>query len=173
MKFKTLALVMASAASCLVAIPASAAPYLFELTGSRTATFTIDTTTVPDFVSSSFIGDQVSYNVVPGTFGGSVQTASVGFGTFLAATLNIGGSPQGFTQFAGPDLFTLVNSRPVFNVGTFNLTSIVSGNSTLKISAATAAVPEPATWAMMVAGFGIVGFSMRRRSNLRTFVQFN
>ena len=29
---------------------------------------------------------------------------------------------------------------------------------------ATAAVPEPATWAMMIAGFGVVGGSMRRRS---------
>jgi hypothetical protein len=25
-----------------------------------------------------------------------------------------------------------------------------------------AAVPEPATWAMMIAGFGMVGFAMRR-----------
>ena len=29
--------------------------------------------------------------------------------------------------------------------------------------AATAAVPEPATWGMMIAGFGLVGASMRRR----------
>jgi len=29
----------------------------------------------------------------------------------------------------------------------------------------TAAVPEPATWAMMIAGFGVVGGSLRRRTN--------
>jgi hypothetical protein len=28
------------------------------------------------------------------------------------------------------------------------------------------AVPEPATWAMMIAGFGAVGFAMRRRQNV-------
>jgi len=28
----------------------------------------------------------------------------------------------------------------------------------------TGAVPEPATWAMMIAGFGLVGGAMRRRS---------
>ncbi|MBS0480200.1 MAG: PEP-CTERM sorting domain-containing protein [Proteobacteria bacterium] len=28
---------------------------------------------------------------------------------------------------------------------------------------ATAAVPEPATWAMMIMGFGLMGYSMRRR----------
>lgn len=30
-----------------------------------------------------------------------------------------------------------------------------------------AAVPEPSTWAMMVLGFGLVGFAMRRRQTVR------
>lgn len=30
-----------------------------------------------------------------------------------------------------------------------------------------AAVPEPATWAMMLAGFGVVGLAMRRHRNVR------
>lgn len=34
-----------------------------------------------------------------------------------------------------------------------------------------AAVPEPGTWAMMLAGFGAIGFAMRRRPR-RTAVQF-
>lgn len=36
---------------------------------------------------------------------------------------------------------------------------------------ATAAVPEPASWAMMIAGFGLVGGAMRRRK-VRTTVSF-
>jgi hypothetical protein len=32
---------------------------------------------------------------------------------------------------------------------------------------ATGAVPEPATWAMMIMGFGLVGGAMRRRQNVR------
>jgi hypothetical protein len=32
---------------------------------------------------------------------------------------------------------------------------------------ATYAVPEPSTWAMMILGFGVIGFAMRRRSNYR------
>lgn len=35
---------------------------------------------------------------------------------------------------------------------------------------ATAAVPEPATWAMMLAGFGMVGFGMRRRAPTRAML---
>ncbi|QXQ08507.1 PEPxxWA-CTERM sorting domain-containing protein [Sphingosinicellaceae bacterium] len=30
------------------------------------------------------------------------------------------------------------------------------------------AVPEPGTWALMVAGFGLTGVSLRRRTGLRT-----
>lgn len=38
--------------------------------------------------------------------------------------------------------------------------------------AAVAAVPEPATWAMMLLGFGGIGFAMRRRSQVRTTVSY-
>lgn len=34
------------------------------------------------------------------------------------------------------------------------------------------AVPEPATWAMMVLGFGVLGFGMRRRNTLTTRTTF-
>lgn len=37
-------------------------------------------------------------------------------------------------------------------------------NLTLARGATAAAVPESATWAMMIAGFGLVGYSLRRRS---------
>ncbi len=154
-----------------ISMPASAATYLFQLSGSRDATFTIDTAVAPDYQSSSFIGDQVSYDNVAGSFGGVEGTATVGFGTFLTATLNILGSPQGFTQFAGPDLFTLIGNVPVFNIGTFNLTSLVSGSSTLQISAESmnAAVPEPASWAMFIGGFGLIGATMRRKKAVVRF----
>ena len=37
---------------------------------------------------------------------------------------------------------------------------------------AIAPVPEPATWAMMILGFGVVGFAMRRRRGVATTVRF-
>ena len=39
----------------------------------------------------------------------------------------------------------------------------------VSVTAATAAVPEPATWGLMIAGFGLVGAAMRRR---QTAVRF-
>ncbi|MFD1788149.1 cistern family PEP-CTERM protein [Sphingomonas floccifaciens] len=43
-------------------------------------------------------------------------------------------------------------------------------NNNLSLSATgtiTSAVPEPATWAMMMLGFGVVGYGMRRRTAVR------
>jgi hypothetical protein len=37
---------------------------------------------------------------------------------------------------------------------------------------AVAAVPEAGTWGMMIAGFGVMGFSLRRRSKVSTAVRF-
>ncbi len=34
------------------------------------------------------------------------------------------------------------------------------------------AVPEAATWMMMIAGFGMIGFAMRKRSSVKTTVRF-
>jgi len=35
------------------------------------------------------------------------------------------------------------------------------------------AVPEPATWALMLLGFGMAGYAMRKRPNVRTRVSFS
>lgn len=47
----------------------------------------------------------------------------------------------------------------------------IGRNFAFRIDAA-GAVPEPATWAMLVAGFGVIGFAMRRRENQTTRVSF-
>jgi hypothetical protein len=43
--------------------------------------------------------------------------------------------------------------------------------STNKVSLTAAAVPEPATWAMMLFGFGGIGYSMRRKRSTQTLAQ--
>ena len=73
---------------------------------------------------------------------------------------------------------------------TIPITSTLAGNSWRSTTGATgsfdsysqdhafrlesnvAAVPEPATWAMMIAGFGMVGFAMRRRAKVSTAVAY-
>ncbi len=40
------------------------------------------------------------------------------------------------------------------------------------VAAANGAVPEPATWAMMIVGFGAIGGTLRRRQNVAARVRF-
>jgi hypothetical protein len=47
-----------------------------------------------------------------------------------------------------------------------NLVYNASSNAVLYSTGTTPGVPEPATWAMMITGFGLVGLAMRRRSAL-------
>ncbi|MGB7407352.1 MAG: PEPxxWA-CTERM sorting domain-containing protein, partial [Pontixanthobacter sp.] len=60
---------------------------------------------------------------------------------------------------SGPSsIFSGTLQNPVFTAGSPTL-----NRGTLVISEVAAAVPEPATWAMMLIGFGAIGFSLRAR----------
>jgi hypothetical protein len=62
------------------------------------------------------------------------------------------------SQAADEQLYTIdLTTGSTTLVGAYNLSSNIAGLAFLS------GVPEPATWAMMMAGFGCVGFSMRRR----------
>ena len=165
-----LCVIAAVAAGSIYTSSANAEALLFELSGSRNATFTLDSSTPSSFTSSALIGDQISFNNVSGTFAGAVGTANVSFGTNLVADLNIQSASLGFTQLSMlRDLFTGPASNPMFNIGTFNLSGgFTAGPATLTISrAAVAAVPEPGAWAMMLVGFGAMGMSVQRRRRVR------
>ena len=66
-------------------------------------------------------------------------------------------------------------SAPTFTPGTYNLKDFgFAGEATLILQADpdASAVPEPATWGMMILGLGAMGFAMRRRAKVRTNVSF-
>jgi hypothetical protein len=73
----------------------------------------------------------------------------------------------GAIQWSGPQTFNFGNGGS-FSVALNDVTfgtpgsAQVGGTFTL-ISNSVAPVPEPATWAMMLVGFGAVGYAMRRR----------
>jgi hypothetical protein len=148
----------------LAATSASAATTLkFTLTGDLDASWTLPASPVP--TTSSLNAFSVSN--VQGVWAGVPGTRTVVF-----AAENAGGgigitSANAIDFFGmGPTLFTGPTTAPTFRTGTFSLTvrpAIVRGNGTLTISSIPA-IPEPATWAMMIAGFGLVGMAARRRT---------
>lgn len=90
-----------------------------------------------------------------GAIGASNDLLSFKFADENPATL------YGIFSFAMPEgLFAGLNDegRAIFNLGTYDL-----GNG---ISLTISPVPEPSTWALMILGFGAVGYGMRRRSRM-------
>ena len=171
---------LASAAAALAfAAPASADLYSFALTGTDGATaeggtFQIDTATTP----SSFTNDiDVEYMPVSGNFfyGSNTDTSAI---VAFYPTVNLGGlgfqglnNDNVFVIADGPQLYVGPESHPTaFNTGTFQLTDDFTGFAGLSLTitdlttGGTPAVPEPSTWAMMIAGFGLVGAGARRRT---------
>jgi hypothetical protein len=104
-----------------------------------------------------------------------IELSLMGEGTVSFSLLDSNGTT--FTSDAtGNFIYDLTNGQNKFAFQAINGQSIaglsftvngpgVSNVSQIRISPAAAegAVPEPATWAMMLVGFGAVGFSMRRR----------
>ncbi len=60
-----------------------------------------------------------------------------------------------FANLAGGDQFQLLLTAPTFNAPALTITA--------SLAAPVAAVPEPGTWAMMIAGLGILGSAARHR----------
>jgi PEP-CTERM motif len=177
-------LALMGAASLALAGPANAAVITFSgLLGPSGSAFS--TITEAGFIITRTAGtvNQMltsgsaapSLQVIGG--GATIEITRVGGGNFTASAFDvlgigyaanayIGGSailgggsagfiPGGFTSAVLP---TAVMDRLVINLN--QVTSGLVDNISLTESAP--AVPEPATWAMMLAGFGLVGASLRR-----------
>lgn len=98
----------------------------------------------------------------------SVQQDNTSYGSFqgvlsfLDSTGHvIAGADVSYVQFGQPGL--LISSGPVLNVSAILLPALKSYDN-LSIHAATAAVPEPSTWALSLASLGLMGVIARRRS---------
>lgn len=175
-KMRNVFVLAATAGAIAASNPASAAELMFNLSGPNTAVFNLDFDPVmPDGGTSSSFFERIDFNNVAGVFNGTAATArNIRFDNRLGPALVINGSPLGIASFQGDDLFTGTGANPVFKQGTFTLTSATLGGSyQLSISPVLAgAVPEPATWALLLLGFGVTGYAMRRKTKVHARLSY-
>ena len=166
-----LKMVLAALAATMLCAAVDAAPLLFTLTGRDTATFTLDSNPSPDKLSPNYIyfaGITGAY-----AFPGSSPATSANMAFFTTSDfggLSIGAIGGGTISLFGPQVFSGPTSTPMFAPGTFDLSGSVNGPAVDRLVISGLAIaPEPASWAMMITGFGAIGAAMRRR---RTAVSF-
>ena len=99
--------------------------------------------------------------LVPGI--GVVQGGDTGLTLTAAGTSNFPGLNNGDLS-SGPwhTNFTNIGALPVLATGSGGRAVIIGGSGGTITAPPPGAVPEPATWAMMLLGFGMVGTAMRR-----------
>lgn len=176
MKFKIA--LAAAAASLAFAAPANAAQYLFTMTGGYEASWQMDSNATPD----SYFGWMAKFSNVTGTFQGLTgSSVTIDFYGNLPGwdglTISDNGTGSVLADAFGHMLFSGPNSAPTFLLGTYDLTNNLSWPNANPVQLVISevpggAVPEPATWALMILGFGAVGFAMRRRQQVATTVRY-
>jgi hypothetical protein len=162
-------------AICASTAPASASEFIFDFStttpliggsGSGSGSIFTDDITVDSrgFTAQTITG-------INGTFNGSTITGlATPFGAnnlyYVTGPSFVDGSGLGFVTAAG----TNVNLFFQDSVGSYRINTTSPFTSSFvqaTSSEAIAAVPEPATWAMMLLGFGAIGFQIRRVRSLR------
>ena len=122
---------------------------------------TIDLSSWGDIFNISFIwGSLDSYNQLDFLDGSNNVLASFGGNNVFVPANGNQSDPN-----TNPLVTFLLSGA---DVGAFSSLRLTSGTNAFEIDnvAVNSAVPEPATWAMMLLGFGAVGFSARRRRSL-------
>jgi PEP-CTERM motif len=122
-------------------------------TVARTITFTTAAAPFADYRFSEFSATGITEATITGLR--AIQ---------LAPLFNISRNPAPTSalSFTGNSINILFGTRssstPIFDFTTNG------GQAIFEYDTLAAAVPEPATWLMMIAGFGLVGAGMRRRN---------
>lgn len=130
-------------------------------------------------------------SILPGAVPGEIDNFDLQIRAGSSLTVN-SGTPQQFISFAAGNFqgTSLVlkfanNTQQIYSLGSIARTSnasasgrfsfdmggdfginsfiFTSGSNALRIDDIASATPEPATWTMMILGFGLVGWTMRRR----------
>jgi hypothetical protein len=170
-------LAIAVLAAGALTTPAAAQQANFNFSGSGFFGGTLNGTGVLTTNGTSFTNPLNGYTAqtitgITGTFNGSAITGlSNVFGAdnlyYLSGPFFVDGQGLSFTTAAGISANLFITNDTAYRVNTQGaglLTGIVTASS-MPVTPAAPSVPEPATWAMMLVGFGAAGYSLRRRNS--------
>jgi hypothetical protein len=185
----------ATAAFALAGAPATARVLQFTITNVGGVndrgdfSFRLDEDRVPDIVLPAQVtyGNgtaspriAVRYSDVPNRGAGTVNSPVTFFTSVQQGGLSFTG-PAGVFQLKNTVLITndafnsslpKAQNKALFKLGTFELSTTARNSNPVRpfdnYRVTIAAVPEPASWAMMIAGFGLAGAAVRRRASART-----
>ena len=165
----------------LFAQNAQAAQMIYTITGDYEASFVLDQmptagpdASAPDYFFTDPTDDQIFYITnVTGSFGGHSGLGGLSFYTDAAdggltiAFLNPNTNLYDIVNLTGAQLFTGDVAAPILLA--FGPTGFddydTPGAKSYTLTAK--AVPEPASWAMMIGGLGLMGAAMRRRPSAK------
>ncbi len=148
---------------------------------AQAAILTVNFTVAP----GTWFGGGTPYGLIDPSLSGSVDVDTTdtsgnsfsalnfvtGTKTWTLADINIGSSYVQFDGFGNFGQFALILTSGNY-VYTNNTVALFDGDSNLacngcvSTSIGTGTVPEPASWAMLIAGFGMTGALLRRRRGL-------
>jgi hypothetical protein len=185
---KAIAFSMAAALSCALSIPVSAATFNFSYNYA-------DGTIISGSLGGSALGNYFTVNTLTDfsvngldqySFINSIALFSVDAYLGLGSGHNGNSTPVVTIDGNYMDFLAIFNSGPyglIFSAAnattqyvpddfsSFFIPEMASTDTPFVPSSYHAslagAVPEPATWAMMLVGMGSIGFAMRRRANLK------
>lgn len=157
MKFR---FVIAAIATALMSTAANAAIYTFSFVPANSAAFSFSLSSSP--TPNLAFGNSFEITNVATQSAGATYNANY---FFYIASAGGGLFDSRGHDFSGDQLYTGTINAPTFKLGNFALQSVDGSAVSLTIAdAAAAAVPEPASWAMMLTGFGVIGFAWRRKA---------
>ena len=109
----------------------------------------------PADITTSPLGPMFNGNTVV-LESASLPAFAIGPGSYQLGILGFGASTHQYLWLAGP-------AGADTWIGGGGDENPINGSFAIRLSGRTAAVPEPASWALMVGGFGALGYTLRRR----------
>ena len=158
----------------LPGFPTSGSPYSFFFADLDSTVSGVDTLYVADDTNTVGVGGITKYSLLGGNWinKGTVGTAADAYrgltGVVTGGTVQLFATRKGGSgSTGGGELVSLLDTSGYNNTlsSGINLLATATTNEAFRgVAYITAAVPEPETYAMLLAGLGLLGFAARRRA---------